>query len=182
MAVAIDPKAGAKARRAIIAAHEAGMHDRSPKAECRECTKEQEAFDMAKTRTTCAECGGAWDGTPSGFTKHQNTAKHQKSLMYSLVPQADATPEVVVETVVPAQANPVLKGATLAGALSTLITQKEQELARRQVDLKWREANRPEQAVEYAAAKVLPLKEEIQILRDARTAIVKSGVTALLAE
>jgi hypothetical protein len=174
MAVAIDPKAGAKAARAIIAAHEAGMHDRKASDACRLCKKEQEASIMAKSPTTCAACGGTYDGTPSGMVKHDKTAKHLAGLATL---EADATvaqatiAEVAAATKDEINADLVAADTSLAGALSQLIDSKEQDLARRQVDHKWRVANRPDQADAYEADKVTPLKVEIQLLRDVRKAL-----------
>ena len=193
MAVSIDPKAGAKAARAIIAAHEAGMHDRKSSDACRLCKKEafigagrlrtitnaarkpqeQEAQTVAKERTECITCGGSFDGTPSGQKKHEATARHREGgYRESLAAVTDAPLAQPGTEVIAAQAPiPPVVTDGLVGALSALIDVKEQELARRQIDWKWREGHQADKAEAYRLDKVVPLLVEIQTLRRVRKAL-----------
>lgn len=143
------------------------MHDRKRKPDiCKMCSREdqeaaqrQEATIMAKQTVECATCGGSYDGTPSGQAKHEATSKHFQAAN----PAETPAPETAETS---AGRSPLQR--ELTASLSGLIQSKEQELARRQVDLKWRVVNRPDQAGVYEDDKVTPLKVEIQLLRDAR--------------
>jgi len=158
-------------QRGIHSAHEAGMHDEKPKPDkCKICArlqKEQEATQVAKEKTVCF-CGGSYDGTPSGQAKHDATAKHQIA--------AKAHGETPQETLArleaeAAEINARPSNADIAAALQILIDRADQELAARQIDHKWREKNRPAEAEAYFEAKVVPLRLETKILRDARAAL-----------
>lgn len=157
---------------------------------------------MAKIKTECA-CGGSYDGTPSGKSKHIATSKHvgwevgQRAAARSALAKASpfdvrdaakstgmsadelATDEGVqaVASLLPVKAvvsgtpfeaivNPVIQD------LNTLIGEKEQELARRQIDHAYRvRHSTAEAALAYFSSKVDPLKIEIGILRSARSLI-----------
>jgi ribosomal protein L37AE/L43A len=82
----------------LIAQHEAGMHDRRQREDCRACRKEQEANTVAKQLTQCAICAGSYDGTPSGEKKHNATAKHVNAAAEARALVAAAEPSKPVGT------------------------------------------------------------------------------------
>lgn len=147
---------------------------------------------MAKQITRCG-CGGSFDGTPSGRSKHVATAKHigwvvgQQNAGRKAQREAEELAEreqlqAGIETAI-ATFDPELVAAAraeqerednLVADLSNLITEKEQELARRQIDHKYRERHASaERAADYFASKIVPLKAEIEVLRAARKAVSK---------
>ncbi len=142
---------------------------------------------MAKQITQCP-CGGSFDGTPSGKSKHIATAKHvgyevgQRKA--AKAPIAEVTvagveqPATVNDAIAAGVAQPLPVKARVSGeadaivrdeladALHGIITSREQELARRQIDYKYRARNvSAEAASDYFAAKVEPLAGEVAILR-----------------
>lgn len=138
---------------------------------------------MAKQITQCG-CGGSFDGTPSGKSKHIATAKHigwvvgqqnagrkgAKAAAEALAanePQSpDPDPHALPEGATPEALD------TLVAALSGLIADKEIQLAARQIDHKYRERHtNAERAGAYYSARVAPLREEIEVLRAARKAV-----------
>lgn len=162
---------------------------------------------MAKQITQC-DCGGSYDGTPSGKSKHIATAKHvgyeiglriesRAKVMASkpgevlaaaratgLTPDELATDEgfeavaaklpkpAIGRALVDPEGYVAAQNATLQSELTILITDKEQELARRQIDHKYRERHSGEdKASAYFATKVVPLKSEIDTLRAVRKAL-----------
>lgn len=176
--------------RGIHAAHEAGMHDKKRKPEvCKMCAREdKEATEVAKQRTQC-QCGGTFDGTPSGRKAHDKTAKHRDWSAGQMAAAVAARHPVggfvdrplASEVVEEAQeiVDRVETGAqSLDGdenevveALGALIVEKSRERDRRVVDHKWRVANRPKEAPAYFASKVEPLLREIETLQLARTTL-----------
>jgi hypothetical protein len=175
--------------RGIHAAHEAGMHDKKRKPEvCKMCAredKEQEATDMAKVKTQC-QCGGTFDGTPSGRKAHDATAKHRDWSAGQLAEKINETltepqPETPEAT---ALADDSRVGKVIVG-LADVIAERSRERDRRVVDHKWRVANRPDQAGEYFDSKVAPLQKELGVLQDAKAALVafaEAGIKDLLAD
>lgn len=146
---------------------------------------------MAKIKTECA-CGGSYDGTPSGKSKHIATSKHvgwevgqraaaKQAPLDAAKVSADVSGEterfVAVAKDLPVKA--VVSGTPFESAvdplvqdLNTLIGEKEQELARRQIDHKYRvKHGSADAAASYYSSKVDPLKIEIGILRAARRVI-----------
>lgn len=133
--------------------------------------QEQEATIMAKQTVECVTCGGSYDGTPSGQKKHEATNRHQEGGYRPSEPVAPTVLEVAKATVAEINSETRSDDEIVIADLSNLIGDKEQELARRQVDHKWRVANRPEQAQDYFASKVQPLLSEIDLLRVIRTSL-----------
>jgi hypothetical protein len=123
---------------------------------------------MAKQKTICSICGGSYDGTPSGQSKHEATLKHL---------DAQETADRIATGAQSLDPGDVIPGygtakmSVLIQSLSILITDKEQELARRQIDHKYRERHSADNAPAYYSSKVAPLREEIEVLRAARKAI-----------
>lgn len=161
--------------RGIHSAHEAGMHDRKPKPDvCKMCAseakKEQEAIQVAKQQTTCAACGGSYDGTPSGMVKHNKTAKHLAGLA-TLEADATVAQAAVTAADVESDSKAELGSSSkdpLIADLDALIAETSREKDRRTVDHKWRVANRPAEADGYFADKVLPLVQRQRLLEEVK--------------
>lgn len=167
--------------RGIVSAHEAGMHDRKPKPEvCRLCKKEA---DMAKQRTQC-QCGGTFDGTPSGRKAHEQTAKHKDwsaGQMAQAVHDRHAGATTPPTTETPVLVAPEASGKVLdvVAGLTMLIDRGAIELAARQRSHTWSKNHQTaEQAAAYYAKKVEPLREEQTILRAARHTVALERAAA----
>jgi hypothetical protein len=184
---------------AVIAEHEAGMHERRAKDTCKACQKEIQ--EMAKQKTTCEICGGSYDGTPSGLAKHNGTIKHinaGRSGAYAATQEARKAPKITDAASLNAAFPPVEKPAKLTVVkhddsglpveaqfvrvvangdlpvemrLDALIVEKSRERDRRVGDHKWRVEHQPAKADAYFADKVQPLLDEIALLKEAIVAL-----------
>ncbi len=65
----------------------------------------------------------------------------------------------------------LVDGATVLSDMIDLMHATEQELQRRRVDLKWREAHKPEQATDYRAERVTPVERNLLTISRAVAAL-----------
>lgn len=139
---------------------------------------------MAKQSNPCP-CGGSYDGTPSGIKKHEATARHQALVQREAARLDDNAAREAgerYENTDPADDFPWTRnedgtfnsipeydaqGEEIRAFVHTLRREQgeaEDQLERREADLRWRRKHMPDKADEYEAKKVAPLSEKIERL------------------